>query len=803
MHSFEKYGFTIVDPHSVGQQFCTHVRREREQFGRECPAQWSWIGGLTGPTNPTWHLEMRDFLVKPQYDYCADGMLLHTSTDAMKYAGASTSTSESSLGEPSTILDDGQRINKSVPRVLIAYGSETGQAEAVARRFRRQLKVLKPLLMSLNEVAGLDIISRQNISHLICICSTFGKGKPPSNSDKFFETDIANTSSAKYSVLALGSSLYPDFCHAGISLDKKLSESGMEACVKIAIADAASGADGVITDWLANVKNHILPRSLESELLVFQSTLSDEPPTNAFVWEPAEPTVGDGSPVVDAKALCVSNCEVIPSDPKEWREVRKVTFQVPAGSSYQTGDHLSVQPMNSDAMVRRFLSCFEKELIGYTQKAVNQNKMAEGDSILDIIKYVVVNSPCDTDAAMELQCKQPFRVECVEGEQRRSADVFFDTPTCLFDVVKSQLDLSVSPKDIVELLKLLEACLNKMLDSLGKDKVDALEHPLVEEFIGLSSPILAGSSEEKTGLIDSLIAQFPTLVNFLEHFKELFLEDFIAANFGRQAVAPALKLPEILVIMSRLQPRFYSISSSQQTSPNEVAITVGVLKATTSQHVKIEGVCSHFLAGLQPGVDRAKVVVVKSSFRLPESRDAPLLMVGAGTGLSPMIGFLEDRALDAKNGHGIGEINLFFGCRTEKDFIYEKTIRKYERKGMLNLHLGLSRSLKSPKKYVQDRITEMGKAASDLLMNESTHYYVCGDGRMAASCHEACVELLRKHQTMSRIKAVRHLRDMRAEGRWQTDVWGIVSHFEESKKTVTANKKIAAKIWLTHFRDDE
>lgn len=50
LHSFQKNKYTIVDPHSVGESFCVHVRREREQFGRECPGQWSWIGGLTGPT---------------------------------------------------------------------------------------------------------------------------------------------------------------------------------------------------------------------------------------------------------------------------------------------------------------------------------------------------------------------------------------------------------------------------------------------------------------------------------------------------------------------------------------------------------------------------------------------------------------------------------------------------------------------------------------------------------------------------------------------------------------------------------
>jgi nitric oxide synthase oxygenase domain/subunit/hemoglobin-like flavoprotein len=74
LHSFKINGFTMVDPMTVGKSFCTHVRREREDFGRECPAQWSWIGGLTGTTNDTWHMEMRDFLLLPQYDYCMDGV---------------------------------------------------------------------------------------------------------------------------------------------------------------------------------------------------------------------------------------------------------------------------------------------------------------------------------------------------------------------------------------------------------------------------------------------------------------------------------------------------------------------------------------------------------------------------------------------------------------------------------------------------------------------------------------------------------------------------------------------------------
>jgi nitric oxide synthase oxygenase domain/subunit len=47
LHSFEKNDFTMVDPMTVGKSFLTHCKRERK-LGRECPGQWSWIGGLVG-----------------------------------------------------------------------------------------------------------------------------------------------------------------------------------------------------------------------------------------------------------------------------------------------------------------------------------------------------------------------------------------------------------------------------------------------------------------------------------------------------------------------------------------------------------------------------------------------------------------------------------------------------------------------------------------------------------------------------------------------------------------------------------
>jgi sulfite reductase alpha subunit-like flavoprotein len=258
----------------------------------------------------------------------------------------------------------------------------------------------------------------------------------------------------------------------------------------------------------------------------------------------------------------------------------------------------------------------------------------------------------------------------------------------------------------------------------------------------------------------------------------------------------------VLVVLPRLQPRFYSISSSNRASPDKVSITVGVLTAKTSAGKTIEGVCSHYLSRLEPNVSRAKVTIAKSTFRLPTNTTSPLLMVGAGTGLAPMMGFLQDRQLDQAAQTEVGPIHLFFGCRTEHDLIYRDLIGSYETEKLINFHLALSRPTNqdATKAYVQDRLFQMGQDLYRVLQDPDTHFYVCGDARMADSCFESCVNVLKEHGSLSRVWSVQLLKKMRLEGRWQTDVWGIVSHFEEAKKSIEMKKKTAAKIWLRQLK---
>jgi hypothetical protein len=171
LHSFDEQGYTIVDMDTVGEQFMTHCKREQDA-GRECPAQWSWIGGLTGPTNPTWHKEMRDFRVEPVYEYCCE--MWGVTGEDEDFEDGEGDTAAVSIDTDSTVPAEEAF---TIPRVVIAFGNETGTAEVAAQRLARALRLCKPIVSFLNKVAGLDIIKQRKASHLIVLCSTFGKGQ--------------------------------------------------------------------------------------------------------------------------------------------------------------------------------------------------------------------------------------------------------------------------------------------------------------------------------------------------------------------------------------------------------------------------------------------------------------------------------------------------------------------------------------------------------------------------------------------------------------------------------------------------
>src|SRR5262249_28587999 len=102
-------------------------------------------------------------------------------------------------------------------------------------------------------------------------------------------------------------------------------------------------------------------------------------------------------------------------------------------------------------------------------------------------------------------------------------------------------------------------------------------------------------------------------------------------------------LADLLSTLARLQPRLYSISSSQRAHPNEVHLTVGVVRFETLGRWR-RGVASNFLGVRSLPGDEVRVYLQSSKFRLPTNPTAPIIMIGPGTGIAPFRAFLEERA---------------------------------------------------------------------------------------------------------------------------------------------------------------
>lgn len=221
-------------------------------------------------------------------------------------------------------------------------------------------------------------------------------------------------------------------------------------------------------------------------------------------------------------------------------------------------------------------------------------------------------------------------------------------------------------------------------------------------------------------------------------------------------------------ILRKMPPRLYSISSSLKAHPDEVHLTVAVVRYRSHDRDR-EGVCSSFLCD-RVGVGETVPIYThrNSNFKLPATGDTPIIMVGPGTGIAPFRSFVEERAALGSKGPNW----LIFGDQKYTyDFLYQLEWQKYLKDGVLN-RLDLAFSRDQPEKiYVQDRMREQGKLLYSWL-EEGAHLYVCGDAyRMAADVNDALIDVVQKQGQLKREQALEYVQKLQKEKRYQRDVY--------------------------------
>jgi sulfite reductase (NADPH) flavoprotein alpha-component len=165
-----------------------------------------------------------------------------------------------------------RRVPGGTPPVLVAYASQTGFGEQLARQTAEVLHTagVSARLLALSSVTADDLVATERA---LFIASTCGEGDAPDNASLFVRRLMAGAASLPslhYGVLALGDRGYKQFCGFGRALDAWLGAAGASPLFERIEVDNAN--DTALADW-----HHRLSHLAGT---------SDLPDWQAPAWEP-------------------------------------------------------------------------------------------------------------------------------------------------------------------------------------------------------------------------------------------------------------------------------------------------------------------------------------------------------------------------------------------------------------------------------------------------------------------------------------------------------------------------------------
>lgn len=234
-------------------------------------------------------------------------------------------------------------------------------------------------------------------------------------------------------------------------------------------------------------------------------------------------------------------------------------------------------------------------------------------------------------------------------------------------------------------------------------------------------------------------------------------------------------LDHLCELLPRLQPRYYSISSSPKLHPTTVHVTAVVVEYQTPTGRTNKGVATTWLKEKVPTPDSPPLTVPifirKAQFRLPTKPQTPIIMIGPGTGVAPFRGFVQERNFSKDEGKQVGQTVLYYGCRKKsEDYLYQEEFEQYEKNGLLTLKVAFSRD-QAQKFYV----THLLEKDSELIWNifeNNGHLYICGDAKsMAVDVRNIILKIIQEKGNLTEEQAQAYHKKMETQKRISMDVW--------------------------------
>ena len=610
---------------------------------------------------------------------------------------------------------------------FVLYGSNMGTCVDLAQNIARQAarSGYSPQVAELDRFASTAALRAIGTAPLVIVTSTYN-GNPPDNAEAFcrYLSDGALSPDTlrglRYAVLGCGNKQWrTTYQKVPRMLDGRLRELGAEPFVGAGSCDADGDLDASAEAWQRTLHAAVAAQFAQPPVA---SQGADAPQAGTQARPSTDPVELYAVDIVNfagtqARAVLPHK---YPLHDEAWLGVIVQNVELQSAQSDRSTRHIEI------------------ELPEGVRYSAGDHLGVFPENPHDLVRAVAARCGVRSSDVVVLRELAPMAGPASRDGDSTATHLPTGVPITVHDLLTYHLDLS-GPLTRRELRALAERC------------------PCPPEQAQLVQ--LAGEAGFKSGVLDAR----RTLLDVLTRF----------------ASVPC-PLPLLLSLRPLLKPRYYSISSSPRVLPHACTITVGVHTFTGLEDEARAGLCSHFLARSAAGTQvRMLIKDTRSSFRLPADPATDIILIGPGTGIAPLRGFVQERAAQRQQAartsppSAVGKTLLFFGCRRpDHDYIYRAELDAHVAAGDLDgLHVAFSREPGKPRVYVQDLLRAQADQILPLL-DRGARIYVCGDAKgMAPDVQGVLADLLAQHQKVSRADADAMLERWKQDGRYLQDVW--------------------------------
>jgi sulfite reductase (NADPH) flavoprotein alpha-component len=234
-------------------------------------------------------------------------------------------------------------------------------------------------------------------------------------------------------------------------------------------------------------------------------------------------------------------------------------------------------------------------------------------------------------------------------------------------------------------------------------------------------------------------------------------------------ITPSLKFQTTGCSIGGEPGRPYSIGSTASADPCRILLTVALTTREDEAGKTVWGKASGLLCRQVTVGDTLQAALrAHPEFNPPNDTKRPMIMIAAGCGIAPFMGFLEEQAMGQRSGPAW----LIFGNRKRGgDFFYGSKLEAWHRDGILDrLDTAFSRDPDGGG-YVQDRMLARRAEVLDWLVDRNAVLYACGKANtVGEGVRSALLRIVSEQGNRSQDEASRQLQRWEAEGKLRFDV---------------------------------